>query len=253
MNEPVSKFEALVYTENRAVAVRCAEAFADFPVDWMMFDESSLALEYLSKERFDYVVLDLDSGTSSILVDVVSSGINLRSVVLALTLAPVDPGILNLCYNSQVFYPVRPSNIEEELYRSVPFAERISVQKQHITAGQTCSEVIEDSAISLEPAIRFSALFARAMLVGKGWADSLGGVFRMKHSLSIVAQEWVSSILACIGTMWFVQEITVNFNGIEFMKPPSAGPTYLIALALLLWLCAKQRRTSKSSAAVIVA
>ena len=250
MPQPESRFEALVYTEDRAVALRCAEAFAYFPVDWMMFDESSLALEYLSRERFDFILLDLDSAPSSILTDVVSSGVNLHSVVLALTSAPADASMLTLCYDSQVFYPVRPSNIEEELYRSVPFAERISAQERHLRAEQTCSEEIEDSVASLEPVTRIPALLQRVSNVSKALANSAGDVFRMKHSLSIVAQEWVSSILACIGTMWFVQEITENFTGIAFIRPPSSGPTYLIGSALLLWLCAKHRRISGSAPAV---
>src|SRR5512142_1522387 len=97
------RFEALVFTENPSLGARCARSFAEFPVDWVMFYESSLALEYLAKERFDYVILDLDSAeNASILLDAVTSGINLRSVVLAVTSSSVNPAILDFCYASRV-------------------------------------------------------------------------------------------------------------------------------------------------------
>jgi hypothetical protein len=210
-----------------------------------MFYESSLALEYLAKERFDYVILDLDSAeNASILLDAVTSGINLRSVVLAVTSSSVNPAILDFCYASRVFYPVRPVEIEEQLYRTIPLAERLASERR---------EAVTESAAEGEPVVENSVMreFSwLSKLLARTATVSFRNIFQMKHSLGIVAQERAASLLASFGTMWFVQEITRNFRGIEFIDPPSAGPSYLMALGLLLWLCAKHRRVEERVEAV---
>ncbi|MDT8067993.1 MAG: hypothetical protein ROO76_07470 [Terriglobia bacterium] len=246
-----SRFEALVYTENSSLAARCAKAFAEFPADWVMFYDSSFALEYLRKEEFDYLILDLDSAEKgSILIDTLNSGVNLHSVVMAVTSAPVDAQLLDRCYASRVFYPVRPADIQEQLYRTVPLAERLAAERS--TARSSGADDAEAEAE--QPAISAMAgVLVLALLVGKALAAFFLGVFRMKHSLGILAQERIASLLASSGSVWFVQEMTKNFRGLEFVDPPSAGPSYLIALGLLLWLCAKHRRLSKSQTAGVLA
>ncbi len=239
-----SRFEALVYTENPVLAARCAGAFAEFPADWVMFYESSIALDYLHKEPFDYLILDLDSAEKGcILIDTLNSGVNLHSVVLAITSAPVDPALLDLCYASRVFYPVRPADIEDQLYRTVPLAERLAAER---SACNTAEDPGPEAEGSMPVTSAIAGVFALTVLFGKAFAMFMLDVFRMRHSLGIVAQERVASLLASFGSVWFVQEITKNFRGFEFVAPPSAGPSYVIALALLLWLCAKYRRIGKS-------
>lgn len=251
MSQRESRFEALVYTEDPSLAARCATAFAEFPADWVMFYDSSLALDYLRREQFDYLILDLDSAEkASILIDTLSSGVNLHSVVLAITSAQVNPTVLDLCYASRVFYPVRPAEIQEQLYRTVPLAERLAAERAPLNVReQNADEDTEDSFAA--PSIA-SGISASLFGVGKAFAASLVNVFRMKHSLSILGQERVASLLASLGSVWFVQEITRDFRGLEFVAPPSSGPSYLIALGLLLWLCAKQRRISNTKGASIV-
>lgn len=245
-----SRFEALVYTENPALAARCARAFAEFPADWVMFYDSSFALDYLRKEQFDYLILDLDSSEKgSILIETLNSGVNLQSVVLAVTSAPVDPKLLDLCYASRVFYPVRPMDIQEQLYRTVPLAERLAANRSAVNpSGDNASPEAEKPAISA-----VAGVFVLALLFGKALALLFASVFRMKHSLGILAQERVASLLASFGSVWFVQEMTKNFKGFQFVDPPSAGPSYLIALGLLLWLCAKHRRISISETSGVLA
>jgi hypothetical protein len=234
-----SRFEALVYTENSALAARCARAFAEFPADWVMFYESSLALDYLRKEQFDYLILDLDSAEKgSILIETLNSGVNLQSVVLAITSASVDPSLLDLCYASRVFYPVRPADIQEQLYRTVPLAERLAAERSAINVSEESAEPEEEVTSASAAFSSFASGLAKAL------ATSVLNIFRMKHSLSILAQERSASLLASFGTVWYVQEITKDFRGVQFVAPPSACPSCLTALALLLWLCAKYRRIS---------
>ena len=245
-----AKFEALVYTENPALGARCARAFAEFPADWVMFYDSSLALDYLRKEQFDYLILDLDSSEKgSILINTLNSGVNLHSVVLAVTSAAVDPSLLDLCYASRVFYPVRPGDIQEQLYRTVPLAERLAAERCAASATANSEPESEQSDTASSAIAGVSALvvlFAKAL-----WLCMLK-IFRMEHSLSVLAQERIGSLLASFGSVWFVQEMTKDFRGIEFVAPPSGGPSYLIALGLLLWLCAKQRRIAQSQEASAV-
>ena len=237
-----SRFEALIYTENPALAARCAKAFAEFPIDWVMFYESTLALDYLGKQQFDYLILDLDSADNgSILIHTLNSGVNLHSVVLAITSASVNPKLLDLCYASRVFYPVRPADIQEQLFRAVPLAERLAAERSALSEPEDASPAAEEP-IPQMPAI--AGVSVLALLLIKALASSILRVLQMKHSLSILAQERIASLLASLGSVWFVQELTKDFRGFELVAPPSAGPSSLIALALLLWLCAKHRRIS---------
>ena len=242
MGEREPRFEALVYTPQRELAAQCATAFGGFPVDWVMLSESSLALDYLSQERFDYVILDVDSAENrSVLRDAVQSGVNLRSVVLAVTSGPVNPSMLDLCYESRVFYPVRPGEIQEQLHRTVPLAEQLADEHRHASDAV----IIPDSEEAISPtsdAEQNSSLLLLGSHLRTKLMTFLRTVVSRRHSLSIVDQERSASVLAAIGAGWFVQEITADFRGLEFIQPPSAGPTYLILLAVLLWLCAKQRR-----------
>ena len=239
-----SRFEALVYTGDPSLAARCAKSFAEFPVDWMMFYESNLALDYLSRERFDYVILDLDSADKgSVLVETLRSGANRHSVILAITTGAVDPSVLELCYASRVFYPVRPAQLEERLFSTMPLADHLAVETPTVAAIEQAAEPEEaDSAHEHSALAGVAALFLH---FGKLFLRGAGTVVGMKHSLGILAQERVASLLASAGSVWFVQEITSNFRGIEFIDPPSAGPSSLMALGLLLWLCAKHRRLSE--------
>jgi hypothetical protein len=257
MGEREPRFEALVYTPQRELAAQCAAAFADFPVDWVMLSESSLALDYLSQDRFDYVILDVDSAENrSVLEGAVQSGVNLRSVVLAVTSSPVDPSLLDLCYESQVFYPVRPSEIQEQLNRTAPLAEQLA-DEQHPTPTVVLNPDAVLNHDSQEAIAQHShaAQVLQMLSVGKHLRTKLTTFLRKaldrRHSLSIVAQERTASAIASIGAAWFVQEITVNYRGLKYLQPPSGGPTDLIFLAVLLWLCAKQRRVQERMGAQI--
>lgn len=238
-----SRFEALVYTDDPGLAARCAKSFAELPLDWVMFYQPSLALDYLSRERFDYVIIDLDSADKgSILINTLRAGAKLHGVILAVTAGPVDPAILDLCYASSVFYPVRPAELQERLYSTMPLADRLAVETpqvaamKHVPAEEV--ESVAPSAVAI-----FAALFLHS---GKALVWLLASLLGMKHSLGILAQERVASMMASAGSVWFVQEITRDFRGVEFIAPPSAGPSSLVALGLLLWLCAKHRRVSEA-------
>lgn len=240
-----ARFEALVYTDDSGLAARCAKSFAELPVDWVMFYQPSLALDYLSRERFDYVILDLDSADKgSILINTLRSGAKLQGVVLAITAGPVDPAILDLCYASSVFYPVRPAELQERLCSTMPLADRLAVEIPQVTATEHTAEPEEVESVA-EPStlVIFAAL---SVYFGKAFLRMLTSILGLKHSLGILAQERVASMLASAGSVWFVQEITRNFRGVEFIAPPSAGPSSVMALGLLLWLCAKHRRVSES-------
>lgn len=240
-----ARFEALVYTDDSGLAASCAKSFAELPVDWVMFYQPSLALDYLSRERFDYVILDLDSADrGSILVNTLRSGAKLQGVVLAVTAGPVDPAILDLCYGASVFYPVRPAELQERLYSTMPLADRLAVEAPQVSAMEHTAEPEEEEQVAEPPAI--AILVALSVHFGRAFVRLLAGLLERKHSLGILAQERAASMLASAGSVWFVQEITSNFRGIEFVGPPSAGPSSLMALGLLLWLCAKHRRVSES-------
>ncbi len=253
--EREARFEALVYTDNPGLAARCAKSFAEFPVDWVMFYQSSLALDYLSRERFDYVIVDVDSeDKGSVLLSTLRSGAKRHSVILAMTSGPVNPSLLEVCYASRVFYPVRPDQLQERLFSTMPLADRLAVEHSAVDrspASVENQEVESEEDFDTEPsAIARASSFS--LRVATSLLRSIGSVLGMKHSLGILAQERVASLLASAGSVWFVQEITRNFIGIEHIAPPSPGPSSLMALGLLLWLCAKHRRISNPQGATIL-
>lgn len=248
-SEREPRFEALVYTRDRGLAARCARAFAEFPVDWVMLDEAERASNYLGKQRFDFIVLDLDSAENDpILLNILHFGVNPHGVVLAVTAGPVDPATLNLCYAAQIFYPVRPAHIEQELYRGIPLAERLLAEPRTARV-----KVPAETVPKAEPGtISVPDVVALTKGVFSNLVPQLRSAFNMRHSLSIVAQEWAASLLASIGMIWFGQEATSNFRGLQYIAPPSAGPSNIIALGVLLWLCAKHRRVAGPKVAATV-
>ncbi len=60
--------------------------------------------------------------------------------------------------------------------------------------------------------------------------------------MSYRREELVASLLAGVGSIWFVMELTRNFHRIFQILPPTGGPTEIIGLAVLIWLHAKYRR-----------
>lgn len=250
-------FEALVYTQDRAVEISCAKAFVELGLDWMMLREADRIPGLLSTNRFDFVVFDVDTPEGiSLLAEVVTDNEELRSVVLAVSSAPADASLLQLCYRSQVYYPVRPRDIEADMQSALCFAETLHVQTPAATSKSAAPKnmepqpivVDEPRSVAVEPKVfrdGFIDLGALLLKANKARVATLSfcqDLIRMRHSLSIVAQERAASGIASAGMMWYVHEVTSTFVGIQFIDPPSQGPTYLVALSVLLWLCAKSRR-----------
>jgi hypothetical protein len=248
-----SRLQALIVTRNRSVTAECAAAFAELSVDWIMLEELSHAVRCIADERFDFVVLDLDSADgSSLLSQTFESGKALQSVFFAITAGQPDSELLSHCYKHGVFYPVRPGSVRYDIYRSLPLAERLSLlhcenQEQSSNSDEPGITIREISSSSTSSAL-LSELKVTASYAARLLFALIVSMVRMNHSLTIPGQERIASVLSSIATMWFVEEITTNYRGIAFVSPPSAGPTYLLALSLLLWLCAKQRRVSQASA-----
>jgi hypothetical protein len=243
--------EAFVYTQSRAVEVRCSEAFATLPLDWTMLCDIDEASAVLARNRFHLVILDVDTPEgSAALLQMLTGDDDLPSAVLAVSSAAVDSSLLQMCYRAQVFYPVRPQQVREAICQAFPLAENLSAQ---IDAAQRINAALqqEDETIDLVVFRKDSIDLGAAVVKSLDFTDTVrsfaADVVRMKHSLSIVAHERLASVIASAGMMWYVQELTSEFTGIELINPPSAGPTYLIALSLLLWLCAKSRRASQRS------
>lgn len=245
-------FEALVYTQDRAVEISCAKAFVELGLDWMMLRQAERIPDLLRTNRFDFVVLDVDSpeGTS-LLAQLVGDNRELRSVVLAVSSAPADASLLQLCYRSQVYYPVRPHDIEADLQSALQFAESLHAREAVKlpddivpvlqSEDQTQSGALEPKVFR-EGFIDLGALLLKANKAGVATLSFCEEMVRMRHSLSVVAQERAASGIASAGMMWYVHEVTTTFAGVEFLDAPSVGPTYLVALSVLLWLCAKSRR-----------
>ncbi len=55
-------------------------------------------------------------------------------------------------------------------------------------------------------------------------------------------EEWVASLLAGAGSVWFVEVLTKEAHRILQIIPPTGGPTEVIGLAVLIWLHAKHQR-----------
>ena len=64
-------------------------------------------------------------------------------------------------------------------------------------------------------------------------------------------EEWAASLLAAIGSIWFVQELTRGYHRAIQVLPPTGGPTEVIGLAILIWLHAKHRRFLESKTPVL--
>ena len=60
--------------------------------------------------------------------------------------------------------------------------------------------------------------------------------------MSYRREEWIASLIAAFGSMWFVAAITSEFPRFIQYVPPTGGPTEVIGLAVLLWLHAKHLR-----------
>jgi hypothetical protein len=244
-------FEAFVYTTNRAIATWCAKAFSELPIDWIMIDEPRIATQYCADVHFDVFILDIDSPHGAAILKTLCTGANLGSVVLAVTSEVVDPDILDLSYKSQFFYPVRPTRIEEQLHQAMPLVERLYASRPPRVAPKPAEDGLEEiECPAVTGPVRESNPVGRSLLwmtdvagkLGKATAALFANMFSMRHSLSTVWQERVASGIAAWGAIWLVYELTKDFHGLEYLDAPPNGPSYLIALASLLWLCAKHRR-----------
>ncbi|HWR16327.1 MAG TPA: hypothetical protein VN577_15975 [Terriglobales bacterium] len=247
MRTSATNFEAFIYSATPSLAAQCTKSFNDLPANWISFKEPEVAADFLTDDRFDFVVLDLDCAQGrTLLQQLCDTGKARQSVVLAVTSGAVDASNLALCYKFGVFYPVRPSEIAANLHRSIPVAERLA---QHRTA---IVREAQPATSETRPSPEMPELILELIHTSKAFAwlfARLGtSILRRKHRLGIVAQERAASLLSAVATIWFVQESTENFRGLLHLAAPSAGPTYLLALSILLWICAKQRRfTSKNN------
>jgi len=238
--------EALIYSDDQWISARCAEAFAELPVDWVRTEDSNVASKLLSNSSFDFVILDLDSPSGTALLPRVRTDSSDRrhAVVLGITGGGIDADILEMSYESLIFYPVRPEQICSEVHRAMPLAERVS---KHIHLPSESDENAEDLETS-GPTL-FDGLRSVARVVATKSAEQFRQFVahlsqkEMQHSLSIVAQERVASLISAAGTIWYVHEITRDWTRLAFLVP-ATGPTQLIGVATLLWLCAKYRRAS---------
>lgn len=225
------RLKALVYSSNKELALQCSESFKDLPVDWVEQDNKSSAADLLTKAHFRFVLLDLrSSGGAALLESLRAAGIS-RTIVLVISSAPIDPTVLQMCYKSQFFYPVRPGDIRDQLCRAIALAE--------LSSARDSSVPIEGELVSLEGASPSAVVLLRDRMLHR-----FARVLRMQHSLSIAAHERLASLLAVAGAIWLAGDIHANFKGLASIGSPSAGPTYLVALSVLLWLCAKSRRVS---------
>ena len=232
--------EALIFSDDKKVSARCAEAFSELPVDWVNTEDPSMASQLLTSTNFDFVILDLDSPSGTALLPRVrpNSADRQHAVVLAITGGGIDADILEMSYESLIFYPVRPEQICSEVHRALPLAERIS---KHIrpVVHQTHRSLSRFETIG--EAARNLSHRAQALLSKTGAWISDAVKVETRHSLSIVGQERAASLISAAGTIWYVHEITRDWTRLAFLVP-SVAPTELIGVAVLLWLCAKQRR-----------
>jgi hypothetical protein len=60
--------------------------------------------------------------------------------------------------------------------------------------------------------------------------------------MSYRIEEWIASLLAGAGSIWFASALTSDFHRLIFVLPPTGGPTETIGLAVLIWLHAKHKR-----------
>ena len=232
--------EALIFSDDKRVAARCAEAFAELPVDWVNTEDPSMASQLLASTNFDFVILDLDSPSGTALLPRVrpNSSDRQHAVVLAITGGGIDADILEMSYESLIFYPVRPEQICGEVHRALTLAERIA---KH-TRPATLNSVQNSSRYEvISRSLQKASKQARALL--SRTVPSISSIFTVetRHSLSIVAQERAASLISAAGSIWYIHEITRDWTRLAFLVP-SVGPTELIGVSVLLWLCAKHRR-----------
>jgi CheY-like chemotaxis protein len=236
--------EALIFSDDRRVSARCAEAFAELPVDWVKTEDPAMAQQLLGNSNFDFVLLDLDAPSGTALLPRVrpDSADRQHAVVLGITSGGIDADILEMSYESLIFYPVRPDQICSEVHRALPLAERIAVRTK---TPASSSELLEGEAKSfaIPEFFRSIAHKFRAFNLSKviAWGTH--------HSLSIVAQERAASLISAAGTIWYVHEVTRDWTRLAFLVP-AVGPSELIGVAVLLWLCAKHRRFAEKSAMI---
>ena len=69
--------------------------------------------------------------------------------------------------------------------------------------------------------------------------------------MRFIREEWAASLLAAIGSIWFVYDLTSHFHRAVQILPPTGGPTELIGIAILIWLHAKHRRFLQSKLPVL--
>ncbi len=232
-------FEALICTPSRTVAALCAVALADLPIDWIMADSSQQAKRYLARDEFDFVLIDFESEDAE---DLLLSSAAANSLVLVMTSRPVDARILCLSHEYRFYYPVRPAEVPALMQSLATLADnlasKVPVQTILPSPARTAGRDLPSRSGVQHAASKREWI---ASLEGETVQDSSKQKF-MQHSLSITTQERVASIIAAIGSIWYVQQITGDFRGLQVLGPPAPGPIELIVVALLLWICAKHRR-----------
>jgi hypothetical protein len=233
------KFEAIVYSQSRVVAARCAKAFAELPLDWVLPLESCLASDYLSRQRFDFVVIDLDAPEGPSILDLLISTRALHGAVFAITAGRVEAATLARCYDLQISYPTRPEEIIDELHRALPLAERLSAAASRPRPEGVSEGLLPSPEEELVGVGFGSAFLSQLKSKPMQWLDAL---FSMSHSFSVLAHERFACGMASVGAIWFVESLTQNFRGVASMGPPPPGPAEMIAISVLLWLSAKYRR-----------
>lgn len=61
-------------------------------------------------------------------------------------------------------------------------------------------------------------------------------------SMTCRREEWLASLLAGAGSIWFVSALMGEYPRLVQVLPPTGGPTEVIGLAVLIWLHAKHQR-----------
>lgn len=240
-------FEALVYTRDRAVASAAAAAFAELPIDWTLVDHPGECQRLYAKRGCDFVVIDADSGdAAAFLTAAAEPSQRLEAVVLVLSANSADPALLHRSYDAGFFYPVKPADLGAMLATVVPLAEHRAMEQDAAARAAAAAKDADPVAEGLT--IPIPALLAAGWRALRRVTRSIGAN-AVRHSLSVIVQERAASLLSAVGTAWYVQEITQDFRAVGFIDPPTAGPMYLVAISLLLWLCAKHRRALGEGAA----
>jgi hypothetical protein len=70
-------------------------------------------------------------------------------------------------------------------------------------------------------------------------------------SMTYRIEEWIASLLAGAGSIWFVSVLTSEFHRVTLILPPTGGPTEIIGLAVLIWLHAKHKRVLEQRTPVL--